>query len=195
MSLHLKKAATGLVLALALPLAFAGNIFRNLNVPTTTQEHSNWCWSASSKAIISSYSRTPPSQCTIVNWAFGINYACGNSTFNWNSNANQSNYLYGANGSVANILRNWGYPTNGYDYASSWQSVVGDVNAGKPFVIRYGWTSGGGHIMVGKGYEVYNNANYVLYMNPWPGEGASETLYSTMVSSYDHKWTHTLRRQ
>lgn len=193
MSLTLKKAAAGLVLALALPVAFAANSYKNLNVLTTIQEHSNWCWAASSKAVINYY-KTPPTQCAIVNWAFGINYACGNSVFNWSSNANQPNALYGQSGSVADVLYNWGYSTNAYASASSWNSVVSDVNANKPFVIRFGWTSGGGHIMVGKGYEVYNNSNYVLYMNPWPGEGASEDLYSWMASASDHKWTHTLRR-
>lgn len=190
MSLHLKQAAAGLVLALTLPLAHAQ--YKQLNVPLTTQEHSQWCWSGSSKAVIGFY-KSAPSQCAIVNWAFGINYACGNGTFNWNSYANQPNSLYGSGGSVQNILSNWGVGTYAYTYASSWNSVVSDINANKPFVIRFGWTAGGGHIMVGTGYEVWNGYSYVTYMNPWPGEGNSEDLYNWMVSANDHQWTHTLR--
>ncbi|PTT93108.1 hypothetical protein DBR42_00660 [Pelomonas sp. HMWF004] len=190
MSMHLKQAVAGLVLAAALPLAVAAG--KSLNIPTTTQEHSEWCWAASSKAIINLFG-TPPTQCAIVNWAYGLNYACGNSTFSWNSPANQPNYLYGQAGSMQDILKHWGYSTRAVQAASPWSGVVSDIDAGKPFVIRFGWTSGGGHIMVGKGYEVANNASYVLYMNPWPGEGASESLYSWVVSASDHKWTHTLR--
>jgi hypothetical protein len=190
MSLHLKQAAAGLVLALTLPLAHAQ--YKQLNVSNTTQEHSQWCWSGSSKAVIGFY-KSAPSQCSIVNWAFGINYACGNGTFNWNSYANQPNSLYGSGGSMQNILTHWGVSTNAYTYASSWNSVVSDINASKPFVIRFGWTAGGGHIMVGTGYEVWNGASYVTYMNPWPGEGNSEDLYNWMVSANDHQWTHTLR--
>lgn len=190
MNANLKKLLAGLGLSLLMPLAFAQ--YRALNVPQTIQEHSQWCWSASSKAIISYY-KTPPSQCSIVNWAFGINYACGNSTFNWNSYANQPNALYGTGGSAQGVLSNWGIGTNAYAYASSWNSVVSDINYSKPFMIRFGWTSGGGHIMVGTGYEVWNGSNYVLYMNPWPGEGNSEDSYSWMVSASDHAWTHTLR--
>lgn len=91
------------------------------------------------------------------------------------------------------MLYNWGVNSSAYTYASSWNSVVSDINANKPFVIRFGWTSGGGHIMVGTGYELWNGDSYVTYMNPWPGEGDSEGLYDWMVSANDHQWTHTLR--
>ncbi len=182
--------ALGASLLFALPSAHAQ--WRTLNVPLVTQEHSQWCWAGSSKAVLSYYAKTP-SQCQIVNWAYGLNYACGNTTFNWNSYANQPNSMYGSGGSVQNILRNWGVPNTAYNYASSWSSVVYDINANRPFVIRYGWTGGGGHIMVGTGYETYNGTNYIYIMNPWPGEGRTYRTYSSAVSAYDHQWTHTQR--
>jgi hypothetical protein len=185
----LKHAIIGGGLLLALP---AWAQWRTLSVPLTTQEHSQWCWSASSKAVLNYYSRTP-SQCQIVNWAFGINYACGNSTFNWNSYANQPNSMYGSGGSVQSILNAWGVPNNAYNWASSWNSVVWDINNNRPFVMRYGWTNGGGHIMVGRGYETWNGSNYVYIMDPWPGEGQTWRTYSSAVSSWDHNWTHTQR--
>ncbi len=190
MNAHLKKIVLGTSLVLAMPLAFAQ--WRTLNVPLTTQEHSQWCWSASSKAVINFF-KSPPSQCTIANWAWGINYSCGNTNFNWNSYANSPNSLYGTSGSVQNILAHWGVSTWSYNYASSWNSIVSDIDNNKPFVIRFGWTSGGGHIMAGNGYEIWNGYDYVIYMNPWPGEGNSEDYYSWMVSASDHRWTDTLR--
>jgi hypothetical protein len=190
MNANLKKTLAGLGLCLLMPLAFAQQ--KTLNVKLTQQEHSQWCWSASSKAVIGFY-RTPPSQCSIVNWAFGINYACGNGTFDWNSNANQPNSLYGTSGSAQAILAHWGVGTNAFNYASSWNSIVSDINANKPFVIRFGWTSGGGHIMVGNGYHVVNGVGKVNYMNPWPGEGNTESSYSWVVRSSNHAWTHSLR--
>ena len=188
------KRLTGLLaacaLTLAAPSAFAQ--WRTLNLPLTTQEHSQWCWSATSKAILNLYKKTP-SQCQIVNWAFGINYACGNTTFDWYSYANQPNSMYGTSGSVQNILAAWGVPNTAYNVASSWSSVVADINANRPFVIRYGWTNGGGHIMAGRGYETYNGVNYVYIMDPWPGEGQTWRTYSSAVSAADHRWTHTQR--
>ena len=174
----------------ALPSAYAQ--WRTLNVPLVTQEHSQWCWAGSSKAVLNYYGQSP-SQCQIVNWAFGLNYACGNSTFNWNSYANQPNSMYGSNGSVQNILRAWGVANTAYNSASSWSSVVSDINANRPFVIRYGWTGGGGHIMVGRGYETANGVNYVYIMNPWPGEGQTYRTYNSAVYASDHQWTHTQR--
>lgn len=173
-----------------LPSAFAQ--WKTLNVPLVTQEHSEWCWAGTTKAVLNFYGQTP-SQCQIVNWAYGLNYACGNSVFQWSSPANQPNNMYGTNGSVQNILKNWGVNNTAYNTASSWSSVVADINANRPFVIRYGWTNGGGHIMVGRGYETANGINYVYIMNPWPGEGQTYRTYSSAVAASDHKWTHTQR--
>ena len=190
MQSFMKRVLAGAALLLAMPLAFAQ--WRTLYVPLVTQEHSQWCWAGSSKAVLNYYGQTP-SQCQIVNWAFGLNYACGNTVFNWNSNANQPNGMYGSNGSVQNILKAWGVTNTAYNSASSWSSVVSDINANRPFVIRYGWTSGGGHIMVGRGYETANGVNYLYIMNPWPGEGQTYRSYSSAVAASDHQWTHTQR--
>lgn len=190
MNRTIHRAIVGAALLLALPAAFAQ--WRTLSVPNTIQEHSQWCWSASSKAVLNYYYQTP-SQCQIVNWAYGINYACGNTTFDWNSYANRPNSMYGTSGSVQSILNAWGVSNSAYNYASSWNSVVWDINNNRPFVMRYGWTNGGGHIMVGYGYETYNSTSYVYIMNPWPGEGQTWRTYSSAVSAWDHQWTHTQR--
>ncbi|MCH8620786.1 C39 family peptidase [Undibacterium sp. TS12] len=190
MKSRLKHLVLGISFFLMLPFALAQS--RQLNVPLTIQEHSQWCWSASSKAVLNYYSRTP-SQCQIVNWAFGLNYACGNSNFNWNSYANQPNSLYGGGGSVQSILQHWSVPNSAYASALSWNTVVSDINANRPFIIRYGWTNGGGHIMVGSGYETYNGVNYIYIMNPWPGEGNTYRTYSSAVYASDHSWTHSER--
>ena len=190
MTKNLRRALLGASLLLAFQSAYAQS--RTLNIPLVTQEHSQWCWAGSSKAVLNFYLQNP-SQCQIVNWAFGLNYACGNTNFNWSSNANQPNNMYGSNGSVQNILKAWNVPNTAYSVASSWNSVISDINANRPFVIRYGWSSGGGHIMVGRGYETANGTNYLYIMNPWPGEGQTYRSYNSAVSASDHQWTHTQR--
>ncbi|WP_426107791.1 hypothetical protein [Massilia sp. TSP1-1-2] len=64
----LNKVVLGAALMLAIPAAMAQ--WKTLSVPLVTQEHSQWCWSASSKAVLNYYAKTQ-SQCQIVNWAFG----------------------------------------------------------------------------------------------------------------------------
>jgi hypothetical protein len=163
-----------------------------LNVSWGQQEHSEWCWSATSQSVLSLYKKTP-SQCQIVNWAYGLNYACGNTTFAWNSPANKPNNMYGTNGSVQTILQAWGVPNTPVAAALTWNQVVWDINNRRPFVIRYGWTTGGGHIMTGYGYQVTNGVNYIRIMDSWPGEGWTIRTHSSAVSASDHKWTHSLR--
>ena len=89
----------------------------------------------------------------------------------WNSKASQPNGMYGSNGSVQNILQAWGVSNNAVSNYLSWNGVLADVNANRPFVIRFDWTNGGGHIMVGRAYDSSNGVNYHYIMNPWPGEG------------------------
>ncbi|WP_245774515.1 hypothetical protein [Rugamonas rubra] len=72
-------------------------------------------------------------------------------------------------------------------------AVRKNMDANRPFVIRYGWTNGGGHIMVGRGDETVNGVNYLYIMNPWQGEEQTDHSYSSAVSASDHKWTHTQR--
>ncbi|WP_231137246.1 C39 family peptidase [Chromobacterium paludis] len=191
----MKKKALGkgmLALAMLAASTAAQADSKLLDVPLTVQEHSQWCWAGSSKAVLAAYNKTP-SQCAIVNWAFGISYACGNSSFNWNSYANRPNNMFGGDGSLQDILRNWGVPNfTVYDYLS-WTHVQQDIQAKRPFVIRYGWTGGGGHFIVGRGYQSGSGGNYLYMMNPWPGEGMTYATYGYVVSASDHDWTHTLR--
>lgn len=173
--------------------AIAGSGYRYLDVEEVIQEHSNWCWAASSADILKFYGRSK-SQCSIVNWAYGRSDACNSAPFNWNSQANTPNGMYGGSGTIQDILSNGGVYSNGYAYASNWNSVVSDVNAGRPFVMRFGWYSGGGHFLVGYGYYDLQGTQMIGYMNPWPGEGYTWSNFSwTVNAAYDHRWTHTLR--
>ncbi|MBV8465548.1 MAG: C39 family peptidase [Burkholderiales bacterium] len=191
MNYQVKKLLLGLGLLCATQSAFAQ--WRTLDVALTTQEHSEWCWAASSKAVIG-YFEAPPNQCDVANWAYGINYACGSSNFYWNSYANQPNTLFGNSGSVQDILSNWGIWTYAVNDYLSWAHIVQDIDANRPFIMRYGWTYGGGHVLVGRGYEVDSDGSRYLYlMNPWPGEGMTYASYDYAVYANDHTWTHSLR--
>jgi hypothetical protein len=57
--------------------------------------------------------------------------------------------------------------------------------------MRFGWTSGGGHFLDGYGYDL--NGQYLDYMDPWPGNGYTKSLYTWVASAADHTWTHSLQ--
>ncbi len=157
-----------------------------------TQEHDQWCWAGSSQSVLEYYGSIVR-QCTIANWAWGRSDCCGNTDFGWTNTAcNNSNYMYGATGDLQDILSHWAVSSNACAYALSQPTCVSEINGGRPFVMRFGWYSGGGHFLDGFGYD--NDGQYLHYMDPWPGHGYTLSLYSWVVhASSDHDWTHTLQ--
>lgn len=155
-----------------------------LPVPKVKQEQDQWCWAGSSKAVLAYYG-TAARQCDIANFAWDVDYCCANPS---SSGCNQPNYMYGTTGSLQAILSNWGVNSEGRPYPLSQGAVASETNAGRPFLIRWGWTTGGGHAVVGRGIV----QSTVYYMDPWYGDHYSRT-YSSTVRSPDRTWTHTLQ--
>ena len=163
-----------------------------LNVPLVVQEQNQWCWAGCSKCILDYFGDTL-NQCTIAEYArtsitwtsFGNVDCCVDPS----QGCNYWNYNYGSLGSIQDILVHFNNVQNyGVAYAISIPTVNAEIAAGRPFVIRWGWTSGGGHFIVGHGI---NSSNDVYYMNPWPGEGFHIAQYSWVLSDGVHNWTHT----
>ena len=158
------------------------------NVPERIQEHSNWCWDASSQSMLYYYEHTP-SQCAIANYAFSRSDCCGNSTFYWNHSCNSGNYLCIGRG-MDDVLNNFG-PVSSYCYENYLpESMVQyEADAHRPFGMRFDWKGGGAHALVGRGYS----SGYVYYMDPWPGNGDTVSTYAYVKESSIHWWTRTLR--
>ncbi|MBY0572748.1 MAG: C39 family peptidase [Undibacterium sp.] len=155
----------------------------NLTVPLKVQEHSQWCWAGASQMVLNYFSKTP-TQCAEANYALGINYACGNSTFNWNSNANQPQ----PTNAISTILNGWGVSSSVVGRLSQATSTS-KINAKKPYVILWSWTNGGGHFVVIKGYT--NNGSTLYINDPWPGNGAYVRTYASTASASDRYWYNT----
>jgi hypothetical protein len=162
-----------------------------LAVPECIQEYSNWCWAGTSQSIIH-YTGQYPAQCDIANYAWNTTRCCEGpySFYNSVKGCNKANFLYGGDGSIQGIFANWGISSTGTDTSISWTATVNELDAGDPFVMRWGWSSGGGHFLDAYGY--ISNGSYLKYMDPWPGEGYVTSLFTYVVSASDHDWTHTL---
>lgn len=180
---------TFLIIGFAFVSAYAASV--SIAVPERAQEHSEWCWAGSSKAVLDYYG-TSITQCTIANWAWSRSDCCGNTDFNWSHSCNQPNYMYGTSGSLQGILSHWGVNSTARSNVLSWSEAQSEINAKRPYVMRFGWTNGGGHFLDGYGYDT-TSPGYVNYMDPWPGHGYTKALYSSTVSASDHTWTHTLQ--
>ncbi len=163
-----------------------------IGLPEKTQEHSQWCWAGTSQAILAYYGISVE-QCVIANWAWSRSDCCGDSVYNSSSACNQSNYMYGStsSGSLQDILDNWGVDSTSLAAYLSKNNIVAQIDSNRPFVMRFGWTSGGGHFLDGYGYD--QGADYVDYMDPLPGNGYTRSTYDWVVNAADHRWTHTLQ--
>jgi hypothetical protein len=162
-----------------------------LNVPQVIQEQNQWCWAGVSKCILDYYGY-PYQQCEIADYArtsiTWTSYGTTDCCVDPSQGCNYWNYNYGYPGSIQDILVHFGnIQNNGTGYALTEPEITAESAADHPYVIRWGWFSGGGHFIVGHGI----NAGNVNYMNPWPGEGLHVSTHSWLVNDGTHLWTHT----
>jgi MYXO-CTERM domain-containing protein len=187
---------THLVAALSASLLAATTFAapRILNVQLTVQEQDQWCWAATSHSVLTYYG-TAKQQCEIAEYArthntaydrdFGTVACCTDTT----KGCNDWNYLSGNPGSIQGIIKGLGGADSiAYQVALSQQDAWDEIDSGFPFFIRWGWDSGGGHFVVGYGYD----GSTLYYMNPWPGEGLEFADYAWVVRGDTHTWTHSL---
>lgn len=163
-----------------------------LGLPTTIQVENQWCWSACSNCILAHYG-VATTQCQIAEYNRTVstwhNFGSVNCCTNASAGCNYWNYMWGYAGSIEDILMNFGsIGVSNISNTISTSAIQTEINNGRPFVIRWGWTSGGGHFIVGEGYTASNN---IYYMNPWPGEGSKVATYAWVVNDGVHSWTHT----
>lgn len=160
-----------------------------LPVPYWHQEGSQWCWAATSQGILD-YFGNSPTQCQIANWAFSRSDCC---TTPLPAGCNVPNFLYATGGSVQSILQHFG-PISSVGQADvlSVATVMSEMNAGRPFVMGWKWTSGGGHILTAKGFAG-SDATGTMYVHNPGGRADAIMSYNEAVGQPGHLWTQTLR--
>jgi hypothetical protein len=162
-----------------------------LNVVAVEQEQDQWCWAGVSGCVLQYYC-TPISQCNIAEYTRTVatwhNFGTTNCCVNASLGCNYWNYNWGYPGSIQDILIHFASIQNpGVGSFLSQANVTNQVTNNCPFVIRWGWTTGGGHFLVGHGLI----ETTMYYMDPWFGEGLKIADYDWVVSGDDHTWTHT----
>jgi hypothetical protein len=165
-----------------------------LRVPETIQEQDQWCWAATSSCVLNYYGKNI-SQCMCAEYTREVavwhNFGSIDCCVDPNQGCNYWNYNWGYAGSIEDILNHWGVTSIGVGSPLSIYTSQTEINAQHPFIIRWGWTSGGGHFLVGHG--VILSSSIMYYMDPWFNEGYHIADYSWVVQGDDHTWTHTNR--
>jgi hypothetical protein len=199
----MKKILFYLMVITALNFSFLTLKGQVLDVPKTIQEHSMWCWDASSVCVLNWYGFIF-TQCEIADWAFSRSDCCGEPAFDWRDlpdhpelrhPCNSGNYLAGhSNHDVDDILDHYGSITSSIvERALTSAELITEMGEKTPFVMRFDWTGGGAHALVGHGIVGDDVGGYdVYYMDPWPGNGFTINDYDFVVASDGHNWTRTL---
>jgi hypothetical protein len=166
--------------ALGLLVWATGSSATQLPLHQKYQEQDEWCWAGVSQSLLAYHGLTV-SQTAIAEYGTG-----GVNTWNW---------LYGASSAptrrgIDHILSNFGgLATQNQASVLSAAAAQAEVSAYRPFVLRWGWDSGGGHFVIAKGMS-----NGLMHlMDPWYGPTVSN--YQWVVQGGGHTWTHTLTMQ
>jgi hypothetical protein len=179
-----------LIIAFSLSVSFIQA--QQLLVEQVIQEQDQWCWAGSSCCVLKYYGNNI-AQCTIAEYtrstAIWHNFGTIDCCTDPEGDCNYWNYNWGYLGSIQDILQHWGVDNFGVDHAFNLSLIKSELTAKRPFIFRWGWTTGGGHFLVGHGISMTDSM--MSYMNPWPGEGLKIAKYSWVVLASDHTWTHT----
>ncbi len=141
-----------------------------LPVTTQWQETSEWCWAASGQMIMNllGAAHIPPNvpQCYEANQEFGRTDCCSCPT---PSACAQPGWPQFDTWGFNSTQTSWGTPL-------TWSEVVGQIDAGKPFMFSWAWNGGGAHAMVAKGYKSGFllppfSQQWVIVANPWGPQG------------------------
>lgn len=156
---------------------FQGMIMsKTLNVTLYPQLTNMWCWAASGEMAMS-FLGHGVSQCDQANFLFNRNDCCISPTPGACVNGGWPNFPH------------WGFTvdTTSWGTALTFAQLKTQIDTDMPVAFAWGWTGGGGHMMVARGYKD-DVGQYVYINDPWPpNQGDVRYItYSFYVSSSNH---------
>ena len=158
------------------------------DVKQVVQTQSNWCWAANSECIMSYYG-TDVTQCKINNYAWSKSNCCSSP-----GSCNQTNYI-GGKGAIDDIIMNFANLKSTHTKSAlSVNKIVSSLTEKRPFVLGVFWNSGGGHVVVGCGYN--ESTGTITTMDPWRNNGISTSKFSggsnITLSGSSGRWAESL---
>lgn len=121
-------------------------------VPEVKQQMSNWCWAATTSAVLQHYGFNVTQQQVVSYIKGGL--------------VNQT----GTESEMVNAAKHFGLYANAYYTIPSYSSVQSEIGNGNPLLSLISWTQGGGHAEVLDGCYSNGGRNYVQVMDPWYGD-------------------------
>ncbi|WP_431040498.1 papain-like cysteine protease family protein [Streptomyces sp. P1-3] len=155
-----------------------GTNSKTLKIDMQKQVRSQWCWDASGVTIAKYWGRDVSQErfCQLA------------AQSGWVDCNNQPATLEDMAGGLARLgLSSSGRSLN---RNATFSESNAEIAAGRPFAVRFGWRSGGGHMNVIYGYD--STSNMIAVGDPWQ---TTQTYtwwnYSTYVNNNSFQWTHS----
>ncbi|MQS11144.1 hypothetical protein F7Q99_02290 [Streptomyces kaniharaensis] len=152
---------------------------QSLKITMLKQVKTQWCWDASGLTIANYWGKTGVSQedfCRLASQGTWVN--CNNQPATLEDMANGLARI-GLGNSGRSLSRN-----------ASFAESAAEITAGRPFGVRIGWRSGGGHMNVVYGYDP--TTNMIAVGDPWP---STQTYtwwnYASYANNNSFQWTHS----
>ncbi len=139
------------------------------------QAKSNWCWAASSEMVIKHYGGTA-NQWAVVNYIY--------------PNQNYPNYAASMSQTDQAIDHFQSHNGNISSSSLSFTAVKYQTNNNSPIVAGWLWYTGGGHMVVIRGYDDAS-PQYVYWCNPADGYG-HKNYYSWFVDNGVRYWAESI---
>jgi hypothetical protein len=145
-----------------------------------------WCWAASGQMIMSFLAGSNITQCQEASNYFGNSSCCNSPTPDACVNGAWPQFdQYGFSFQRTAQQGTGGVPL-------TWDELRQEIDAGRPVAFSYHFLSGGGHMMVARGYQVMSGKNYVMVNDPWPPNVGAQypVQYETWAAgpSGDEHW-------
>ncbi|MEU6214514.1 papain-like cysteine protease family protein [Streptomyces sp. NPDC047023] len=155
-----------------------GGTKKALQIDMQKQVKNQWCWDASGVTIAKYWGHEVSQEQFCQLAAQGRRLSCNNQPATLED--------------MANGLAGAGLKNSGQSQyrALSFSESEAEIAAGRPFAVRFGWRSGGGHMNVIYGYD--KSSNMVAVGDPWQ---STQTYtwwnYSNYVNNNSFQWTHS----
>ncbi|MFV0131438.1 papain-like cysteine protease family protein [Streptomyces sp. HMX112] len=150
-----------------------------LDITMLKQVKDQWCWDASGLTIAHYWGYRQYDQYEFCR------LAARNSRLDCN---NRPATL----GDMANALTHMGFRSSGRDLYrnASFGETTQEIANGRPFAVRIGYATGGGHMNVVHGYD--STTGMIAVGDPWPGtQTYTWWKYGAYSANSSFQWTHT----
>jgi len=162
--------------------ALAAERQRTLPLTLQHQLQTNWCWAACTVSTSAFFNATSTwGQCGLVSAEVGLATCCADGSSEGCNRPWRLDSALQRTGNLASMAAG----------TANWDTITGEIDAGRPVAARVAWAGGGAHFVMLTGYRRKGDGGELEVQDPWTG--SSLVPLDVFATSYKGSgtWTHT----